>query len=222
MYLTFTAGFGLVPNPIFGAVQHAVSASSRLHQVTGVTAVGHRVVEGELASYIDSVGYRPRVSTADHYRRKEHIEVCMKYCRARNVWKTLSSLDFCYNFFHHCVLWCSLNPMFLDFSCLPVNLVLPLNFHNFYPTLFFSLSPPNPRLFLLKLQIHYPTRAVWGLSGPRPVCCAVSGGQARRFEPFPACVSHRAAEGDAVAEDDPAVRRSARVPASYSWGARKY
>lgn len=46
--LTFTAGLGLVPGPIFSAAQNAVSRG--FHQVTRVTAVGHRVVEGKLTS----------------------------------------------------------------------------------------------------------------------------------------------------------------------------
>lgn len=50
----------------------------------------------------------------------------------------------------------------------------------------------------------------------------MSGGQARRFEAFPACVSHRAAEGDAVTEDDSAVRRGSRVTTGYSCEVRKY
>lgn len=55
------------------------------------------------------------------------------------------------------------------------------------------------------------TAAVRRLSRPRPVGGAVPGGQARCFEALPARVGHRAAEGDAVAEDDPAVRRRAGV-----------
>lgn len=62
--LTFTAGFGLVPRSIFGAAQNV--SSRWIHQVTGVAAVGHRVVEGELTAQVDPIGHGPRVSTADH------------------------------------------------------------------------------------------------------------------------------------------------------------
>lgn len=60
-------------------------------------------------------------------------------------------------------------------------------------------------------KFRRPTAAVWRLSRPRPVGGAVSVGQARCLEALPARVGHRAAEGDAVAEDDPAVRRRAGV-----------
>lgn len=61
--LTSTAGFGLVPGSVLGAVQYA--AAGRLHQVTGVTVVRHRVVVGELAGHVDPIGYRPGISAAD-------------------------------------------------------------------------------------------------------------------------------------------------------------
>lgn len=64
--LTFTAGFGLVPGSIFSTSQNAVSRFRWFHQVTRVTAVGHRVVEGKLTSKIDPIGYWPRVSATDH------------------------------------------------------------------------------------------------------------------------------------------------------------
>lgn len=63
----------------------------------------------------------------------------------------------------------------------------------------------------MSAPLRRPTAAIGRLSRPGPVRGAVSGGQARRLEALPARVGHRAAEGDAVAEDDPAVRRRARV-----------
>lgn len=79
----------------------------------------------------------------------------------------------------------------------------------------------KPRFLLLnvwKISHHSTphTSAIWRLSCPGPVCCTVSGGQARCLEAFPARVGYGAAKGDAVAEDDPAVRRCARVSTGHS------
>lgn len=67
-----------------------------------------------------------------------------------------------------------------------------------------------------------PTAAIGRLSRPSAVRGAVSGGQSRCFEALPARVGHRAAEGDAVAEDDPAVRRRARVSTGHGWEVKQY
>lgn len=61
---TFTAGFGLVPGSVLGAVQDA--AARRLHQVTRVAVVRHRLVVSELAGQVDAIGYWPWIAAADH------------------------------------------------------------------------------------------------------------------------------------------------------------
>lgn len=61
---TFTVWFGLVPGSIFGAVQNA--AAGRLHEVTWVAVVRHRVVVSELTGQVNAIGYWPRITAADH------------------------------------------------------------------------------------------------------------------------------------------------------------
>lgn len=41
------------------------AAAERLHQVTGVTVVRHRVVVGKLTGQVDPIGYRAGISAAD-------------------------------------------------------------------------------------------------------------------------------------------------------------